>query len=897
MADTTLARPLGRASAQPAPKALLLARADSLRAEPLVVLSLVVLALFAHGLNMFNFPSFTLKEDEGVYAAQAWAILRQGQLAPYTYTYDHAPGGWALVAFWYALTGGPNAFGGAVEGGRVLMLLLHLAMVPLLYHLARKLGAVPATAALAAFLFAASPLAVFYQRLLLLDSIMLFWALLSLDLLLNGWGSLGRVVLSGACFGLAALSKETAVVLLPAFLVIAIQDRRHHQGRFAVVGWLVPMAMVVTFYPLFALLKGELLPSADATHVSLLGALSSQASRDGGGLLNLDNQFWQLLRGDWLPRDPVLVLGGTAAVLVNLARGLRDRRALATGLLGLLPLLYLGRGGLVLDFYVLAAIPFLCLNAAVALAPLVARLPALAGAALALAATGALVVAWALAGLLHPLYEERPSDVGREALAWIRRHVPADSKIITRDDLWTALREPASAHPGYPNAHSHWKVAQDPAIRVGVFDDTWRSVDYVIMWGRGLRDDFVASDNQVALGALENAHLVKGWLAAEYDEAVHPRPVIELWKVDKRGPTEEAMLARSAGYLSRHFERNGAFVDADGRVTSEAQAYALLRAVWSDDRALFDRALAWTRANLVRRDGLPSWLWQGRVVDTNTASDADADMALALLMAGRHWDDPALVEEGRRMVGAIWEREVAVVSGTPYITAGDWATEGPILALNPSYFAPYAYQVFAEIDPEHDWTAVIDSSYRVLFDAARAPLGVERSAGLPPDWVGLDRGTGALVALELPGIVTTRYSYDAARSYWRVSLHRLWNGDGRAWAFLQQAGFLRDEVTRLHEDGATLKGFASAAYERDGTVAEAPPSIVGTAGALAALLALDEPAAHLLYAGQLVGGASQVNGGTHWGDPLDLYAQEWGWFATALYADRLPDLWRADARR
>ncbi len=357
------------------------------------------------------------------------------------------------------------------------------------------------------------------------------------------------------------------------------------------------------------------------------------------------------------------------------------------------------------------------------------------------------------------------------------------------------------------------------------------------------------------------------------------------------------MLARSGRYLSRQFERNGAFVDAEGRVTSEAQSYALLRAVWSDDRALFDRGLAWTRAHLMRPDGLPSWLWQGRVVDTNTASDADVDIALALLMAGRRWDAPTLVEEGRRMVGAIWEREVAVVSGTPYMTAGDWAVEGPVLALNPSYFAPYAYQVFAEVDPEHDWTALVDSSYRVLFDAARASFGADRSAGLPPDWVGLDRRTGALVPLELPGMATTRYGYDAARSYWRVSLHRLWNGDGRAWAFLQQAGFLRDEVTRVLGDGVTRKGFASAVYERDGTVAEAPPSVVGAAGALSALLALDEPAAHLLYAGQLVGGASHVDGGTYWGDPLDLYAQEWGWFATALYADALPDLWRADARR
>lgn len=889
---TAIARP------RTTPRAGLRARAASLPGEPLLLLALVLLALLAHSLNMFNFPALTFKEDEGVYAAQAWAILREGQLTPYTYTYDHAPGGWALVAAWYFLIGGPNTFAGAVESGRVLMLLLHLAMVPMVYHLARKLGAGMAPAALGAFLFSVSPLALFYQRMLLLDSMMLFWLLLSLDLLLNGWGSLSRMVLSGVCFGLAVLTKETAIFLLPALLFIAIQDRRRHQGRFAVFGWLVPAGMVISLYPLFAILKGELLPSGDAAHVSLLGSAMWQASRGGGGLFNLDNDFWQLLRTDWLPRDPVLTIGGALAVAVNLVRGLRDRRALAAGLLGLMPLAYLARGGLVLDFYVLAAIPFLCLNLAVAVAPLLRRLPTVAGAGLALAAAGALAIGWTTGGLLLPLYQERPSTVGREALAWIYGHVPTDSKIITRDDFWVALREPPAGQAPFPNAHSHWKVAQDPAIRVGVFDDTWASVDYLIMWGGGMEEDFRSSDNQIALGALRNAHLVKRWLATDYDAAVHPRQMIELWKVDKAGRTEAAMLSQSHAAIGRQFERNGAFVDADGQVTSEAQAYALLRAVWSDDRALFDRTLAWTLDNLLRDGGLPAWLWRdGAVADANTASDADADMALALLMAGRQWDDPALLDAGRQMVQAIWAHDVVTVDGTPYITAGDWAGSDATLALNPSYFAPYAYQIFGEVDPEHNWTGVIDSGYGVLFDASRQTLGAERSAGVPPDWIGLDRQTGQVVPLDLPGVQTTRYGYDAARTYWRVALHRLWNNDGRAWAFLQQAGFLRDEVTRPVGDGTAQKGFASAVYEHDGTPVEEAPSMVGQAGALAALLALDEPTAHLLYAGQIDGTATRTPNGLSWGNPRDLYTQEWGWFATALYANALPDLWHAPAQR
>jgi hypothetical protein len=135
--------------------------AMSVSAEPVLVVVLVVVGLVAQGFNMFNYPAFSLLDDEGIYTAQAWAVLREHQLTPYTYFYDHAPGGWLLLAGWTALTGGPHTFGAAIDSGRVLMLVVHLSMVPLLFHLARKLGAGIGSAGLATFLFSVSPLAVF----------------------------------------------------------------------------------------------------------------------------------------------------------------------------------------------------------------------------------------------------------------------------------------------------------------------------------------------------------------------------------------------------------------------------------------------------------------------------------------------------------------------------------------------------------------------------------------------------------------------------------------------------------------------------------------------------------------------------------------------------------------
>src|SRR5438105_2383603 len=61
-----------------------------------LTLVLVLVGLVAHGLNMFNYPA--PYGDEGIYTSQAWAVLREGRLTPYTYWYDHAPLGWLMLA-------------------------------------------------------------------------------------------------------------------------------------------------------------------------------------------------------------------------------------------------------------------------------------------------------------------------------------------------------------------------------------------------------------------------------------------------------------------------------------------------------------------------------------------------------------------------------------------------------------------------------------------------------------------------------------------------------------------------------------------------------------------------------------------------------------------------------
>src|ERR1700716_3231725 len=141
--------------------------------------------------------------------------------------------------------------------------------------------------------------------------------------------------------------------------------------------------------------------------------------------------------------------------------------------------------------------------------------------------------------------------------------------------------------------------------------------------------------------------------------------------------------------MSRHFDHGGFFAASDGSVTSEAQAYALLRAVWSDDRDMFDRTWRWSKAHLLNANGLLAWKWKGDIIDEHSAADADADSALALLMAGRRWANSDWIDDGTRMAQSIWEHDVGHTGQASYLGAGDWASAPDVLVVNPSYFAPY----------------------------------------------------------------------------------------------------------------------------------------------------------------------------------------------------------------
>ena len=258
-----------------------------------------------------------------------------------------------------------------------------------------------------------------------------------------------------------------------------------------------------------------------------------------------------------------------------------------------------------------------------------------------------------------------------------------------------------------------------------------------------------------------------------------------------------------------HYIDGGRVVSHDegGITTSEGQGYAMLRAVWSNDEDTFERVWEWTKQNLrVRGDHLFAWKYKDGVIDRNSATDADTDIALALLIASRRFDEPRYETEALEVIRDIATLELLPVAGMLYPTAGDWTRREPLAEIHIGYLAPYAYQEFAKVDREHDWKNAAATSYELLHT-----LYFDRGMKLPPEKVWIDTRTGAISLVDPKTGQPADFGYDAFPIFWRVAIDADWNWP-IAWLNYDVFPALRDlgmdakgewkrqaELAKLHE--------------------------------------------------------------------------------------------------
>jgi endo-1,4-beta-D-glucanase Y len=329
--------------------------------------------------------------------------------------------------------------------------------------------------------------------------------------------------------------------------------------------------------------------------------------------------------------------------------------------------------------------------------------------------------------------------------------------------------------------------------------------------------------------------------------------------------------------------------------TSEGQSYTMLRAVWQSDKTTFDKTWGWTQEQLQRDDNLFSWRWgqkadgsYGVLTDQggqNTASDGDSDIALALTMAASRWNESKYLDDAKKVISAMYEKEVITVKGTPYLASNDLEKNSQSDAvINPSYLSPYAYRIFDKVDTnnKHDWMALVDSSYDLINKSMDANLDVSKSSELVPDWVLMNKTTGELRAPDTTAgsALTTRYGYDAMRTSWRLGLDYQWNKEPRAKGTLAKMDVLGD----AWKNNSRIYSI----YSHDGQVVstDEPPEVYGTA--MGYFKTVNPSMADDIYKTKLQSLYDANN--NKWNVPMSYYSDNWTWFGMALHDDQLPNL-------
>ena len=323
------------------------------------------------------------------------------------------------------------------------------------------------------------------------------------------------------------------------------------------------------------------------------------------------------------------------------------------------------------------------------------------------------------------------------------------------------------------------------------------------------------------------------------------------------------------------------YTDIEGRGNSESQSYALLQSFWMDDKKTFDRVWLWTQRNLQREeDNLFSWDFElknsfinfpfkkANIKDENPATDADTDIAYALLLAGEKWKDDEYIEEAKKIINGIWEQEVTEHQGRLYLLPGNWAVDEQRIVINPSYFSPVAFQLFARYDSNHDWNKLYTDSYLNLKDIQNQVNRGEKNI-LPTNWVVINKSNNMIHPFEgKPD--SYDYSYDAFRTLWRAGFHQQTSPSFPSWEYISAFRSIFEADWNDDQNLCTL-------YHYRNQRLECNSSTTGLAGIIGALSVTNG------YVAEQIIKKHYIHENTLSFPENSFYGGSWHWFAAWLW--------------
>jgi endo-1,4-beta-D-glucanase Y len=225
--------------------------------------------------------------------------------------------------------------------------------------------------------------------------------------------------------------------------------------------------------------------------------------------------------------------------------------------------------------------------------------------------------------------------------------------------------------------------------------------------------------------------------------------------------------------------------ETPGDAVSEGVGYGMLLALFANDQEYFDKI--WAAGK--RYMGVSCLDWRvninGNKIGTGPASDADEDIGLALIFANKlvqhgKWNNTSeaasYASNAQAVIKCLFENQVY---DWKLLKPGGWGAP----PVNPGYFAPAWYRIFAEFDNDksHTWMAMVEESYRVL--RANPVYDI----GMIPDWTGNNGEFYPDGPGYNPYFNGTAFFIFSIRILWRIANDYLWFEEPRAKEFLDNS--------------------------------------------------------------------------------------------------------------
>jgi len=236
------------------------------------------------------------------------------------------------------------------------------------------------------------------------------------------------------------------------------------------------------------------------------------------------------------------------------------------------------------------------------------------------------------------------------------------------------------------------------------------------------------------------------------------------------------LKSKFTSFMTSHYEENSSKTLArikfdpgqEAQTVSEGIGYGMIMMVYFSDndkdyKNEFDRLWAYYK-NFRNSNDLMNWKINGfnSVSDYGSASDAEFDVALALVMAHYQFGDQKYLTDAKALIGKIRQYEIS--SNNLHLPGDGWLNN---IKRNPSYVSPAAFEIFKEVETDQatKWNSIITANYTLLKNNQN-----KSTVKLPSDWCD-DNGN-----VLSDGEGKQQYGYDAPRAPWRWAWANAWYG-------------------------------------------------------------------------------------------------------------------------